>query len=82
MILSVTPDFVIDEAFVVFHMFSSFYGREANGINVHGIGVSHCFEKEGSDATSSWESSDLFLLSVELACLSNTLIQHGGDIFD
>ena len=72
-ILGVTPNFVTDEALVVFHMFSSFY-RETNGINVHGIGVSCHSGKERSDATSSSESSDPFLLSVVLACLSNPLI--------
>ena len=81
-ILSVTPNLVADEAFVVFHMFSSFYGGETNGINVHGIGVLCHSGKEKSDATSSLESSDPFLLGMELACLSNPLIQHSGDIFD
>ena len=81
-ILGVAPNLVTDEAFIVFHMFSSFYGREANGINVHGIRVSCCPGKERPDATSSLESSDSFLLSMELACLSNPLIQHSGDIFD
>ena len=82
MILGVTPNLVTDEALVVFHMFSSFYGREMNGINIHGIGVLCCSGKERSDATSFLESSDPFLLSMELACLSNPLIQHSGDIFD
>ena len=81
-ILGVTPNFVTDEALVVFHMFSFFYRGETNGINVHGIRVSCCPGKERSDTISSLESSNSFLLSMELACLSNPLIQHGGDIFD
>ena len=76
------PNFVADEAFIVLHVFSSFYGGETNGINVHGIRVLCCPGKERSDATSSLESSDSFLLSMEFACLSNPLIQHGGNIFD
>ena len=81
-VLGVIPNFVTDEALVVFHIFSSFYRGEINGINIHGIRILCCPRKERSDATSSLESSDLFLLSMELACLSNPLIQHGGDIFD
>ena len=81
-ILGVTPNFVIDEALVVFHMFGSFYGGEMNGIIVHGIGVLCYSGKKRSDATSSLKSSNSFLLSMELACLSNPLIQHSGDIFD
>ena len=81
-IFGMTPNLVTDEALVVFHMFSSFYGGEMNGINVHGIRALHCSGKERSDATSSLESSNLFLLSMELACLSNPLIQCSGDIFD
>ena len=73
-ILGVTSNFVTDEAFVVFHIFSFFYGKETNGINVHAIWVLHCSGKEGSDAISSSESNNPFLLSVELACLSNPLI--------
>ena len=75
-------NFVTDKALVVFHIFSSFYGGEMNGINVHGIRISCHPKKERSDATSSSESSNWFLLSMELACLSNPFIQHGGDIFD
>ena len=81
-ILGVTSNLVTDEALVVFHIFGSFYRREMNGINVHGIGVSHHSGKKRSDATSFSESSNPFLLSVELACLSNPFIQHSGDIFD
>ena len=55
-------------------MFGSFYGREMNGINIHDIGVSYYSGKEETDATSSSKSSDPFLLSVKLACLSNPLI--------
>ena len=82
MILGMAPNFVADEAFIVLHVFSSFYGGETNGINVHGIRVLCCPGKERPDATSFSESSDLFLLSMELACLSNPLIQHGGDVLD
>ena len=82
MILGVTPDFVTDEAFIMLHMFCSFYRGEPNGIDVHGVGVSHCSGKEKPDAASSLESSNLFLLSMELACLSNPLIQCGGDVLD
>ena len=78
MILGVTPDFVTDEAFIMLHMFCSFYRGELNGIDVHGIRVSCCSGKEKPDATSSSESSNSFLLSVELACLFNPFIQHGG----
>ena len=81
-ILGIAPNLVTDEAFIVLHMFSSFYRREANGINIHGIGVSCCSGKEGSDATSSLKSSNPFLLSMELACLFNPLVQHSGNIFD
>ena len=82
MILGVAPILVTDEAFVVLHMFCSFYRRELNGINVHGIRILCCLGKERSDATSSSKSSNSFLLSMELACLFNLLIQCGGDIFD
>ena len=81
-VLGVTSNFVTDEALVVFHMFSSFYGGEMNDINVHGIGVSRCSGKKRLDAASSLESSDSFLPSMELACLSNPFIQHGGDVLD
>ena len=81
-ILCVVSNFVTDEAFVVLHMFCSFYGEEPDGINVHGIRISCCSGKERPDATSSSESSNLFLLSVELACLSNPFIQHDGDVLD
>ena len=70
-ILGVTSNLVTDEALVIFHMFGSFYQKETNSINVHGIGVSHHSGKERSDATSFLKSSNPFLLSVELACLSN-----------
>ena len=80
--LGVAPNLVTDDAFIVLHVFSSFYGGETNGINVHGIRVSCCSGKERPDATSFLESSNLFLLSVKLACLSNPLIQHGGDVLD
>ena len=82
MILGVTPNFVTDEAFVVLHMFCSFYREEPNDINVHGIGVSHYFGKERPDAAFSSESSNSFLLSMELACLSNPFIQRGRDVLD
>ena len=82
MILGVAPNFVTDEAFIVLHMFCSFYRGEPNGIDLHGIRISCCSGKERPDATSSLESSDSFLLSVELACLSNPFIQHDGDILD
>ena len=82
MILGVAPNLVTDKAFIVLHMFSSFYRGEMNGINVHGIRVLCCSGKEKPNATSSSESSDSFLLSMELACLSNSLIQHGGDVLD
>ena len=81
-IFCMAPDFMTDEAFVVLHMFCFFYRGEPNGIDVHGIGVSRCSGKERPDAVSSSESSDLFLLSMELACLSNSFIQHGGDVLD
>ena len=81
-ILCMAPDFVTDEAFVVLHIFCSFYRGEPNGINVHGIGVSCCSGKERPDAASSSESSNLFLLSMELTCLSNPFIQYGGDVLD
>ena len=81
-ILCVASNFVTDEAFVVLHMFCSFYGEEPDGINVHGIGVSHCSGKKRPDAASSSESSNSFLLSMELACLSNPFVQHGGDVLD
>ena len=81
-ILCVASNFVTDEAFVVLYMFCSFYRGEPNGIDVHGIGVSHCSGKERPDAASSLKSSNLFLLSVKLACLSNPLVQHGGDVLD
>ena len=64
-----TSNLVTDEAFVVLHMFGSLDGREVNGINVHGIGVSQYPRKEGFDTTSSSKSCDPFLLSMELACL-------------
>ena len=76
-VLGMTSNFVTNEALVVFHMFSFFYGGERNGIE-----VSCCPGKERPDASSSLESSDSFLLSMELACLSNLLIQHGGDVLD
>ena len=82
MILGVTSDFVTDKAFVVLHMFCSFYRGELNGINVHGVRVLCCSGKERPDAASSLKSSNLFLLSVELTCLSNPFIQHGGDVLD
>ena len=69
-ILGVAPNLVTNEAFIVLHMFSSFYRREMNGINVHGIRVLCCPGKERSDATSSSESSNSFLLSMELACVT------------
>ena len=81
-ILGVAPNLVTDEAFIMLHMFCSFYKGELNGINVHGVRISCCPGKERHDATSSLESSSSFLLSVELACLSNPLIQCGGNIFD
>ena len=81
-IFCVAPDFVADEAFVVLHMFRSFYRGELDGIDVHGIRVSHCPGKKRPDATSSSEGSDSFLLSIELACLPNPFVQRGGDVFD
>ena len=81
-IFCVAPDFVIDEAFVVLHMFCSFYRGELNGINVHGIGVLCCSGKERPDATFFSESGDSFLLSMELACLSNPFIQRDGNVLD
>ena len=81
-VLDVAPNLVTYEAFIVLHMFSSFYRGETNGINIHGIRVSCCPKKERPDASSSLESSNSFLLSMEFACLSNPLIQHGGDVFD
>ena len=81
-ILCVAPDFVADEAFVVLHMFCSFYGGELDGVNVHGIRVSYCPGEKRPDAASSSEGSDSFLLSIELACLPNPFIQHGGDVLD
>ena len=81
-ILYMAPDFVTNEAFVVLHMFHSFYRGELNGIDVHGIGVLCCSGKERPDAASSSESSNLFLLSMELACLFNPFIQRGGDVLD
>ena len=77
MILCVAPDFVADEAFVVLHMFRSFYGGELDGIR-----VSCCSGKKRPDAASSSEGSNLFLLSMELACLPNPFVQHGGDVLD
>ena len=82
MILGMAPNLVTDEAFIVLHMFCSFYKGELNGINVHGVRISCCPGKERHDATSSLESSSSFLLSVELACLSNPFVQHGGDVPD
>ena len=73
-VLGMTSNFMTNEALVLFHMFSSFYGGERNGIDVYGIGVSCCPGKERPDASSFLESSDSFLLSMELACLSNPLI--------
>ena len=81
-ILGVAPNFVANKAFIVLHVFSSFYGGETNGINVHGIKVSCCPGKEKPDAFPSSESSDSFLLSMELACLSNPFVQHCGDVLD
>ena len=81
-ILDVAPYFMVDEAFIVLHVFSSFYGGETNGINVHGTRISCHPGKERPNATFFSESSNSFLLSMELACLSNPLIQHGGDVFD
>ena len=81
-ILGVAFNLMTDEAFIVLHIFSSFYGRETNGINVHGIRVSCYPGKERPDASFSSESNDLFLLSMELVCLSNPLIQCGGDVLD
>ena len=71
-----------DEAFVMLHMFCSFYGGEPDGVDVHSVGVLCCSGKKRPDAASSLESSDLFLLSMELACLSNPFIQHGEDVLD
>ena len=82
MILCVAPDFVADEAFVVLHMFRSFYGGEPDGVDVHGIRVSCCPEEKRPDAASSLEGNDSFLLSMELACLPNPFVQHGGDVLD
>ena len=82
MILGVAPDFVTDEAFIVLHIFCSFYRGEPNGIDVHGIRVLCCSGKERPDAASSLKSSNSFLLNMELACLSNPFIQHGGDVLD
>ena len=76
------PDFVADEAFVVLHMFHSFYRGEPDGVNVHGIKVSCCPGEKRPDAASSSEGSDLFLLSMEFACLPNPFIQHGGNVLD
>ena len=81
-ILCVAPDFVADEAFVVFHMFCFFYGGELDGIDVHGIRVLCCSGKKRPDATSSSEGSDSFLLSMKLACLSNPFVQRCGDVLD
>ena len=76
------PDFVADEAFIMFHMFCSFYGGELDGVDVHGIRVLHCSGKKRPDAASSSEGSNSFLLSMELACLSNPFVQHCGDVLD
>ena len=76
------PDLVTDEAFVVLHMFCSFYGGELDGIDVHDIRVSCCSGKKRHDAASSLEGSDPFLLSMELACLPNPFVQCGGDVLD
>ena len=82
MILGVAPNFVTDEAFIVPHMFCSFYRGELDGIDVHSVRISCCSGKERPDAASSSESSNSFLLSMELACLSNSFIQHGEDVLD
>ena len=73
-IFCVAPDFVTDEAFVVLHIFRSFYGGELDGVDVHGIRVLCCPGKKRPDATSSLEDSDSFLLCMELACLPNLFI--------
>ena len=69
MIFGVTSDLVTNEAFVVLHMFSSLNEGEVNSIDVHGIGVSQCPRKKGSDTTSSLEAHNPFLLGMEFACL-------------
>ena len=81
-ILCVAPNFVADEAFVVLYMFHSFYRGEPDGVDVHGIRVSHCPEEKRPDAASSSEGGDLFLLSMKFACLPNPFIQCGGDVLD
>ena len=81
-ILGVAPNFMTDEAFIVLHIFCSFYRGELDGINVHGVRISCCSRKERPDAASSLKSSNSFLLSMVLACLSNPFIQHGGDVLD
>ena len=81
-ILCMASDFVADEAFVVLHMFCSFYEGEPDGIDVHDIRVLHCPGKKRPDAASSLEGSNSFLLSMELACLPNPFVQCGGDVLD
>ena len=73
-ILDMASDLVTDETFIVLRMFSSFNRREVNGINVHDIGVLCCSGKEGSDTTSSLESNNPFLLSMEFAHLFNLFV--------
>ena len=82
MILCMAPNFVANEAFVVLHMFCSFYRGEPDGIDVHGIRVLCCPGKKGPDAASSSEGSNSFLLSMESACLPDLFVQHGGDVLD
>ena len=81
-ILCMAPDFMADEAFVVLHMFCSFYRGEPDGVDIHGIRVLHCPGEKRPDAASSSEGGDSFLLSMELACLPNPFVQYGGDILD
>ena len=81
-ILGVTSNLMINETFVVLHVFSSFNRREVNGVNIHGIGILSCPRKEGPNAASSSESGNSLLLSMEFACLFNPFVQHSRGIFD
>ena len=65
-ILGVAPNLVTDEAFIMLHMFSSFYRGETNGINVHGIRVSSCSTPLIATGEDSTPQMILTLLSQDL----------------
>ena len=81
------PLFVTDEALAVPHVFCSFFWREINPVNIHGVGISGWL---GSSSWLSWwneavsstsELSESYHVLVELSCLIKPLFPFPASLF-